>query len=289
MNVLITGTNGQLGSEIKEISSNYPSLHFIFSDRNELDICDLEALRLFIAKNQVNTVINCAAYTAVDQAENDSQTAEKINATAVQNLVLTIQEVEGKLIHISTDYVFDGNGHLPYKEEDVVNPNGIYGKTKLQGEQYILKSSIDAIVIRTSWLYSSFGHNFVKTMLKLGPERTSLNVIYDQIGTPTYAGDLAASCLDVLVNNDKVSSKGKLYHYSNEGVASWYDFALAIFDVANIDCMVNPIETFEYPTPATRPAYSILNKRKIKEDFDIQIPYWKTSLEKCINILNTKK
>ena len=288
MNVLITGANGQLGSEIQQILKNYDSFSFYFSDRNELDICDLEALRIFIVKNQINTVINCAAYTAVDKAESDNKAAESINANAVKNLVLVLEEVKGKLIHISTDYVFDGNACLPYKEDDIVNPNGIYGKTKLQGEQYVLNSSIDGLVIRTSWLYSSFGNNFVKTMRKLGTERTSLNVIYDQIGTPTYAGDLATCCLDILANNEHLSAKGKLYHYSNEGVASWYDFALAIFELSNINCSVKPIETFEYPTPATRPAYSILNKRKIKEDFDIDIPYWKNSLEKCIKVLKTK-
>jgi len=288
MKILVTGANGQLGSEIKELADIYNKHTFVFSDLPDLDICDYTVLCEFVSTNRIETIINCAAYTAVDRAEIDSETAEKVNAIAVENLVKAMLRVQGKLIQISTDYVFDGTNHTPYLESNMVNPLGVYGSTKLEGEQKVLAADINGIVIRTSWLYSSFGNNFVKTMLRLGNERPSLNVIFDQVGTPTYAKDLAVVCLEILSNNEDLTSKGKLYHYANEGVASWYDFAQAIMEIGEVTCDVNPIETKDYPTPAKRPFYAILNKGKIKADFKIEIPYWRDSLKVCIQKLTNK-
>jgi len=284
MRVLITGSNGQLGSEINELSINYVKLDCIFKDLPELDICNIEVLEKFIIDNEILAVINCAAYTAVDKAEQEELIAKKVNSEGVKNLVNALQKVNGKLIHISTDYVFDGNNSEPYKESDQVNPIGVYGKTKRAGELAVINSNIDSIVIRTSWLYSSFGDNFVKTMLRLGKEKESLNIIFDQVGTPTYAKDLAKACLDILFKNvsEKISRKGNLYHYSNEGFASWYDFAISIMELGRNKCKVNPIQTKDYPTLSKRPKYSVLDKTKIKKDFKIQIPYWKDSLKECI-------
>jgi dTDP-4-dehydrorhamnose reductase len=284
MRVLITGSNGQLGSEIKELAANYKKLDFVFKDLPELDICNFEALQAFIIDYNINIVINCAAYTAVDKAEEDAEIAEKVNSKGVLNLVNALQTVNGKLIHISTDYVFDGDHFLPYKETDPVSPVGVYGETKRAGELAVINSDIDSIVIRTSWLYSSNGNNFVKTMLRLGKEKESLGVIFDQVGTPTYARDLAKTCLEILtgVNALKISKNGNLYHYSNEGVASWYDFAISIMELGGVNCKVKPIQTRDYLTLAKRPQYSVLNKSKIKTDFKIEIPYWRDSLKDCI-------
>ena len=284
MRVLITGSNGQLGSEIKELATNYSKLDFIFKDLPELDICNFEALQAFILDNNINAVINCAAYTAVDNAEEDAEIAEKVNSKGVINIVNALQTVNGKLIHISTDYVFDGDHFLPYKETDPESPIGVYGETKRAGELAVINSDIDSIVIRTSWLYSSNGNNFVKTMLRLGKEKESLGVIFDQVGTPTYARDLAKTCLEILtgVNALKISKNGNLYHYSNEGVASWYDFAISIMELGGVNCKVKPIQTKDYPTLAKRPQYSVFNKSKIKTDFKIEIPYWRDSLKDCI-------
>jgi dTDP-4-dehydrorhamnose reductase len=284
MRVLITGSNGQLGSEIKEIATKYSKLDFIFKDLPELDICNFEALQAFIMDNNINAIINCAAYTAVDKAEEDAEIAEKVNSKGVINIVNALQTVNGKLIHISTDYVFDGDHFLPYKETDPVSPIGVYGETKRAGELAVINSDIDSIVIRTSWLYSSYGNNFVKTMLRLGSEKENLGVIFDQIGTPTYARDLAKTCLEILtgVNALKISKNENLYHYSNEGVASWYDFAISIMELGGVNCKVKPIQTKDYPTLAKRPQYSVLNKSKIKTDFKIEIPYWRDSLKDCI-------
>jgi len=290
MRVLITGSNGQLGSEIKELENSYNKIDFIFKDLPELDICNYEVLETFIIDHKINSVINCAAYTAVDKAEKDTEIAEKVNSIGVLNLVNALKKVDGKLIHISTDYVFDGDHFSPYKESDPVNPIGVYGKTKRAGELYVINSNIDSIVIRTSWLYSSYGSNFVKTMLRLGNKKENLGVIFDQVGTPTFAGDLANTCLEILTQeNRRIDENSKLYHFSNEGVASWYDFAVAIMEISDIDCLVNPLETKDYPTLAKRPHYSILNKNKIKNDFNITIPYWRDSLVKCIEKLNSIK
>ena len=289
MNILVTGSNGQLGSEIKDLVTNYKDFNFFFMDLPELNICNADALDTFILNKKINAVINCAAYTAVDQAEENPEIAEQVNTKGVLNLVNALEKVDGKLIHISTDYVFDGNNFLPYKESDPVSPIGVYGKTKRAGELAVINSDIDSIVIRTSWLYSAFGNNFVKTMLKLGHERDELGVIFDQVGTPTNASDLAKTCLDILAYDIemKINSKGNLYHFSNEGVASWYDFSHAIMDLGNLDCRVKPIETKDYPTLAKRPHYSVLNKSKIKTDFNIQIPYWRDSLAQCIERLKS--
>jgi len=284
MNILVTGSNGQLGSEIKDLEAHFTDFKFFFMDLPELDICNSSQLNIFIKDNNINTVINCAAYTAVDKAEQDSDIAKKVNATGVLNLVKALEKVDGKLIHISTDYVFDGNSFLPYQELDEVNPIGVYGNTKRSGELAVINSDIDAVVIRTSWLYSAYGNNFVKTMLRLGNERDELGVIFDQVGTPTNAFDLAKTCLEILSYNKEtnINSKGSLYHFSNEGVASWYDFSIAIMTLGKVNCHVKPIETKDYPTPAKRPHFSVLNKSKIKNDFKIEIPYWKDSLKDCI-------
>lgn len=288
MNILVTGSNGQLGLEIKDLITNYKDFNFFFRDLPELNICNADALDTFITNQKINAVINCAAYTAVDQAEEDLEIAEQVNSIGVLNLVNALKKVNGKLIHISTDYVFDGNNFLPYQESDEVNPIGVYGNTKRSGELFIINSDIDSIVIRTSWLYSAYGNNFLKTMLKLGHERDELGVIFDQVGTPTNASDLAKTCLDILLDksSDNISTREKIYHYSNEGVTSWYDFAIAIMEFGSLDCKVRPIETKDYPTSAKRPHYSVLNKSKIKTDFNIQIPYWRDSLVKCILKLN---
>jgi len=284
MRVLITGSNGQLGSEIKELAANYKKVDFVFKDLPELDICNFNLLQSFIIDNKINAVINCAAYTAVDKAEEDSIIARKVNYEGVLNIVNALQTVNGKLIHISTDYVFDGNHFLPYKESDPVSPIGVYGDTKRAGELAVTNSTIDSIVIRTSWLYSSYGNNFVKTMLRLGNEKENLGVIFDQVGTPTYARDLAKTCLEILtgVNSVKISKNGNLYHYSNEGIASWYDFAISIMELGGENCKVKPIQTKDYPTLAKRPHFSVLNKSKIKTDFKIEIRYWRDSLKDCI-------
>jgi dTDP-4-dehydrorhamnose reductase len=286
-NILVTGSNGQVGSEIRALHSDYP-YNFFFTDRSSLDITDATAVEKFIEANNINTIINCAAYTAVDKAESDEANADAINHLAVKNFALTCKEKNIKLIHISTDYVFDGKNYKPYTEEDTTNPEGIYGKTKLDGEKALLHvSPANSLIIRTSWVYSSFGANFVKTMLRLGREKEHLGVIYDQVGTPTYARDLARAILDILPNIK--NEKTEIYNYSNEGVLSWYDFAKEIMRMAKLECKVNPIETKEYPTPTTRPHYSLLNKSKIKQEFGIEIPYWKDSLDACLKTLGERR
>ena len=286
-NVLVTGSKGQVGSELQTLSKNY-EYNFFFTDRDSLDITDKEAILDFVKVNAINTIVNAAAYTAVDKAEEDIENADKVNHLATKHLAEVAQKNSIKLIHISTDYVFDGENFKPYTEDNNTNPNSVYGKTKLDGENAMQEiNPKNSIIIRTSWVYSSFGANFVKTMLRLGKERDSLGVIFDQVGTPTYARDLAKAILDILPNikNEKVA----LYNYSNEGVLSWYDFAKEIMKMAKIGCQINPIETKEYPTPAQRPHYSLLNKAKIKHDFNINIPYWKDSLNECLHTLGERK
>lgn len=287
INILITGSKGQLGSEIEALSQNY-NYNFFFTDRESLDITDKNKLDDFINNNSINIIINSSAYTAVDKAEDDKLNADKVNHLATKYLAEISKKYNLKLVHISTDYVFDGQNFKPYNENDKTNPNSIYGQTKLDGEKAMQKINLkDSIIIRTSWVYSSFGANFVKTMLRLGKERDSLGVIFDQVGTPTYARDLAKAILDILPNikNKKV----EIYNYSNEGVVSWYDFAKEIMKMAKIECNINPIETSEYPTPAKRPHYSLLNKSKIKKEFGIIIPYWKDSLDECLKALGERK
>ncbi len=286
-NILVTGSNGQLGSEIKELSSNY-SYNFFFTHRNSIDITCKDSIRDYCKANDINVIINCAAYTAVDKAETDIENADLVNRKAVKKISLVSKELNIKLIHISTDYVFDGKNFKPYCEEFQTNPQGVYGKTKLDGENEMRDiNPKDSIIIRTSWVYSSFGNNFVKTMLRLGREKESLGVIFDQVGTPTYARDLALTILDIIpqINSDKV----EIYNYSNEGVLSWYDFAKEIMRMAKLNCKINPIETFQYPTPAKRPHFSLLNKSKIKSTFNIEIPYWKDSLDECLKIMGERK
>lgn len=289
MNILITGANGQLGSEIRELSVHYPVYTFFFTDAEDLDICNYNQVDAYIIEKRIKTVINCAAYTAVDKAETNEKIAEEVNSKGVKNLVEALAKVDGKIIHISTDYVFDGTNHIPYTETETTQPIGVYGHTKRISELHVLDSKLEGIVIRTSWVYSSYGNNFVKTMLRLGNERDELGVIFDQIGTPTYARDLAKVCLEILSNTTHINGKGNLYHFSNEGVASWYDFAKAIMEISNTDCKVKPIETKDYPTPAKRPHYSLLNKAKIKQDFAIEIPYWRDSLKECIFAIQKSK
>lgn len=286
--LLVTGANGQLGSEIKAISANYSDFNFFFIDKDNLDISNKESVQNFCQNNSIDTIINCAAYTAVDKAENDVDSADTINHLAVKYLAEIAKDMKISLIHISTDYIFDGRNYRPYLEGDYPAPQSVYGKTKLLGEQALLTINPEnSIIIRTSWVYSSFGNNFVKTMLRLGNDKDELGVIFDQVGTPTYAADLAKVILDILpqLNNEDVQT----YHYSNEGVCSWYDLAKAIFEPSEIKCKVNPIETKEYPTPAKRPHYSLLNKTKIKNAFNIEIPYWKDSLRSCLKTLKENK
>ena len=286
-NILVTGSNGQLGSEIKELSKEY-DYNFFFTTRDDIDITNKDNIREFCQKNSINVIINCAAYTAVDKAESDEINADLINRKAVKKLALVSKELNIKLIHISTDYVFDGKNFKPYCEEYKTNPQSVYGKTKLDGENEMIKiNPKNSIIIRTSWVYSYYGANFVKTMLRLGKEKESLGVIFDQVGTPTYARDLARVILDVLpkIANEKV----QIYNYSNEGVLSWYDFAKEIMKMSKLDCKINPIETFQYPTPAKRPHFSLLNKGKIKKEFGIEIPYWKDGLDDCLKRLGERK
>ena len=286
-NILVTGSNGQLGSEIKAISSDY-SYNFFFTDRNNIDITSKDSIKEFCKTNNINVIINCAAYTAVDKAQSDEINADLINRKAVKKLALVSQELNIKLIHISTDYVFDGKNFKPYCEEFQTNPQSIYGKTKLDGENEMRDiNPKNSIIIRTSWVYSYYGNNFVKTMLRLGKEKEELGVIFDQIGTPTYAKDLAKIILDIVpqIDNQKV----EIYNYSNEGVLSWYDFAKEIMKMAKLNCKINPIETYQYPTPAKRPHFSLLNKNKIKSTFNIEIPYWKDGLDDCLRRLGERR
>ena len=286
--ILVTGSNGQLGSELQKIASGFSGLNFVFTDVDVLDITNLQAVDDFCKDKGFDFIVNCAAYTAVDKAESDLDMAYKINRDAVKNLAKVASKYNAALIHVSTDYVFDGTSYRPYVEDDTINPQSAYGKTKAAGEFEALKYH-RSIVIRTSWLYSSFGANFVKTMMKLGSERRELKVIYDQIGTPTYAEDLALSIISITRVSIENEIKSGIYHFSNEGVCSWYDFAFEIIDFQKYNCSVKPIESKDYPSIVKRPFYSVLNKTKIKSTFNIEIPHWKTSLYKCLNELNSKK
>ncbi len=284
MKILVTGAKGQLGSAIREKAVLFPDFEFIFTDINELDITDWKAVDTFFERELPDFLINCAAYTAVDVAETDDELAELLNTRVPAWLGKIGKSRNCRIIHISTDYVFDGTACLPYTEKDLVNPESVYGKTKLNGEIALLKENTEAVIIRTAWLYSPHGNNFVKTMIRLGTERDELKVVYDQIGSPTYAGDLAQAILTVISKTavQKVSWKPGIYHYSNEGVCSWYDFAKAVHEIYGISCHVRPVTTDEYPTPARRPAFSVLNKSKIRRIFDLEIPYWRDSLKTCI-------
>ncbi|MBR6438391.1 MAG: dTDP-4-dehydrorhamnose reductase [Bacteroidales bacterium] len=289
MNILVTGANGQLGNEMRIVSKG-SSDNYIFTDVAELDITNSNAVMDFIKDNEVKVVVNCAAYTNVDKAEDDETTAELLNAQAVEYLAKACKENDATLIHISTDYVFGGNeGNTPRKEDEPVNPTGAYGRTKLHGEQAIEKVGCKHIIIRTAWLYSEFGNNFVKTMRKLTAERDSLKVVFDQVGTPTYALDLAKVIIlfvdELKTSNSKLQTPNSIYNYSNEGVISWYDFAKEICELSGNVCDIQPCHSDEFPSKVKRPSYSVLDKTKIKNKLNITIPHWKESLKKCINNL----
>ena len=284
MNILITGCNGQLGNEIQKLEKVNPQHTFFNTDVAELDITNQLAIDQFIQENKIDGIINCAAYTAVDKAESNKLLCTALNAEAPAYLAMSIEKRGGWLVQVSTDYVFDGTKHTPYVETDTPCPDSVYGSTKLAGEIAVQKLCKKTMIIRTAWLYSTFGNNFVKTMIRLGKEKSELGVIFDQIGTPTYAADLASAIMTA-INKGIVPG---VYHFSNEGVISWYDFTKAIHRIAGItSCHVRPLHTAEYPTPANRPAYSVLDKTKIKQTYGIEIPYWEESLEKCIKMLST--
>lgn len=287
--MLVIGANGQLGKSIKAIEHQYKNEYqMTFVTRRECDLSSKEMLKAFFIKRSFDIIINCAAYTAVDKAESEVDLAKLINGKAVKILAKIAQQQAAILIHISTDYVFKGENFEPYKETDLTCPQSVYGATKLKGERALQAINPKGLIIRTSWVYSNYGHNFLKTMLKLGREKEELAVIFDQIGTPTYALDLAKAILEISLHPsvEQQHPRFRLYHYSHEGVCSWYDFAKAIFELNNINCQLKPIETKDYPTVAKRPHYSLLNKSAIKQTFNLTIPYWKDSLQQCLNTLN---
>ena len=282
-NILITGANGQLGNEMRTLSASYPNLNFVITDIKELDITDDANIHHVIESNNIDIVINCAAFTAVDKAESNKQLAHLLNAEAPEKLAKAINERGGEIIHISTDYVYGDTHNEPYTEDILPAPKSVYGSTKLEGEQRVLAACSKSIIIRTAWLYSTYGNNFVKTMLRLGKEREQLNVVFDQIGTPTYARDLARAIMTIVTCPTKTYG---IFHYTNEGAISWYDFTKAIHRIAGItSCNVSPIRSSQYPTPAKRPSYSLLDKSKIKQTYHIEIPYWEDSLRQCIDAL----
>ncbi len=286
MNILITGCKGQLGNELQLQEASHLSHIFFNTDVDELNICDQASVDAYVAENKIDGIINCAAYTAVDQAESDKEKCTTLNTLAPAYLANAIEQRGGWIIQISTDYVFNGKGYLPYKEDDTPSPDSVYGSTKLASELGVSKFCSKAVIVRTAWLYSTFGRNFVKTMIRLGPERKEIGVVADQVGTPTYARDLASALLTIVEKGIKPG----VYHYTNEGVASWYDFTKAIHRIYGINgCKVRPLHTSEYPTPAQRPHYSILDKTKIKNEYGIEIPHWEDSLRDCIAKLKEEK
>lgn len=293
MNILVTGANGQLGNEVQIVSKQSAKDHYFFTDvcdgYEKLDITDIEKVRAFVKAHEINCIINCAAWTNVDKAETAGDIVETLNAVAPENLAKVMKEAGGLLVHISTDYVFGGDPYnTPCREDQKGTPTGVYGLTKLHGEQKIEATGCDHVIIRTAWLYSEFGHNFVKTMLNLTATKPMLKVVFDQTGTPTYAGDLAYVIFDI-VENRKFEGNTGIYHFSNEGVCSWYDFTKMIALLAgHTDCDIEPCHSDEYPSPVTRPAYSVLDKTKIKETFGVKIPYWLDSLKKCMNNINNE-
>ena len=286
MKILITGCQGQLGNEMQLLEKVHPEHHYFNTDVAELDITDQQAVEAFVNEHDIDGIVNCAAYTAVDKAEENEELCTRLNAEAPAYLAHAVGQRGGWMVQISTDYVFDGTNHTPYTEDEDTCPNSVYGKTKLVGELNVQKLCERSVIIRTAWLYSTFGNNFVKTMIRLGKEKAELGVIFDQIGTPTYARDLAVAIFAVM---EKGVQPG-IYHFSNEGVISWYDFTKAIHRIAGITtCHVRPLHTAEYPTPAARPHYSVLDKTKIKKTYDIEVPYWEDSLEVCVRKLLNEK
>lgn len=279
--ILVTGCNGQLGRELQRLGAISP-LTYLFTDIADLDITDRQAVCEYVARERVDVIVNCAAYTDVDRAEEDEATAERVNAEAVRNLAEAMRIADGTLFHISTDYVFGGEGNIPFTEEMPVNPLGAYGRTKRHGEEAIAESGCKALVIRTAWLYSEWGRNFLKTMLRLTGEQEALQVVFDQVGTPTFAGDLALAIFSIIEKNLYSGNEG-IYHFSNEGVCSWYDFAVEIAEAAGHDrCRILPCHSEEFPSKVRRPAYSVLDKSKIKRTFALEIPHWRDSMRYCI-------
>lgn len=282
MNILVTGSRGQLGSEIERLSGGEKGMEFFFADIAELDIADRGAVERFCDRHRIDTIVNCAAYTAVDRAEEEPEAAFRVNRDGVAVLAAVSSRRDALLVHISTDYVFSGDSCRPYRENDAADPLGVYGKSKWEGEQAVRETASSYLILRTSWLYSSFGSNFVRTMERLGAERESLTVVFDQVGSPTCAADLAAAVLHILERRDRTRHYAETYHYSNEGVCSWYDLAWAVMKLRGYRCRVRPVPSREYPTPARRPHYSVLDKGKIKSDWKLDIPHWYDSLEKML-------
>ena len=288
MNILVTGANGQVGQELQVLSKDYADFQFYFTDKEKLDITSVDAINAFFTNNSIDYCINCAAYTAVDKAESAFDICKKINTDAVECLAKACSKHGATLFQYSTDYVYHASTNQPYKESQIANPQGVYAQTKLDGDLMALKYCSKSIVIRTSWVYSSFGHNFVKTMLRLSEKLDTLRVVFDQIGAPTYAKDLAQATLDIIQKLEKTPTNSQhygIFNYSNEGVTSWYDFAKAIFDLKNIEMTVHPIESKDYPTPAKRPHFSVMNKEKIRNTFGLNIPHWRTALNECLKLL----
>jgi dTDP-4-dehydrorhamnose reductase len=287
MNILITGANGQLGLEIASLVPNFPGYTFFFADKSLLNILNFEEVEGFISKNKIDVIVNCAAYTNVDKAEDEPEMADEVNHLAVKNLGEVAKKYNLKLIHISTDYVFEGNSSIPYMEADTTNPQNAYGISKLNGENALLKiNPKNAMIIRTSWLYSEFGHNFVKSMLRLSKEKESISVVYDQIGSPTYANDLALAILKII---PEIENEGiQIYHYANKGQCSWFDFASAIMKIAQQNCIILPITSADFKTKVKRPKYSLLNTNKIQHTFNLEIPQWEDSLKECVSKLKVK-
>lgn len=281
--ILVTGSNGQLGKELQQLAASYPGYKFVFASREDLKLHHFPLVENFFIAIKPAFCINCAAYTAVDKAESEPDMAMLVNGEAVGHLAAVCKKYKTKIIHISTDYVFDGDSEEPYMEDDATGPINTYGRSKLLGEQLCTRENDEALIIRTSWVYSSYGHNFVKTMMRLMSERNEINVVDDQIGSPTYAADLATAILDIIASGKWQSG---IYHYSNEGAISWYEFAVAIKELTKSNCIIHPIPTSAYPTPAKRPHYSLLNKSKIIATYHLTIPRWKTSLAKCIGLLH---
>jgi dTDP-4-dehydrorhamnose reductase len=284
--ILITGADGQLGNEIKVVSKNFYGYHFIFTDIKTLDLTNLQQTDEFIKKNKPDWIINCAAYNLVDKAENEPEVAMLVNGTAVKNITEAIKGTECRLIHISSDYIYDGIANVPYNEYSTPNPLSAYGRSKLTGEKYALLH-FGSMIIRTSWLYSSFGNNFVKTIIKNAREKESLNVVFDQTGTPTYAADLAGAIINIIsgVIRNQFALNAGIYNYSNEGVCTWYDFAVEIVHEAGLKCQIIPVHTRDYKLAAQRPAFSVMDKSKIKENYGLTIPHWRASLTKCMKLL----
>ena len=286
MKILVTGANGQLGNELRKVLENNMPGITIYTDRDELDLTDAKAVERFVIDNEITHIVNCAAYTAVDKAEEEKRECAAINTDAVKNLAMAADVNGAKIIHISTDYVFDGTNHRPYRESDKVNPISQYGTTKRKGETALLALAPESIIIRTAWLYSSYGNNFVKTMLRLADSQSEVRVISDQLGTPTYARDLARAILKILKSHQWV---GGIYHFTDEGAASWYDFAHAIYRIAGKKVKLTPIPTEDYPTPACSPAYSILDRQRIKATYGVEIPHWEESLEDCMKLILSQR